>query len=443
MHFGHLPDSVVRTARAAQLPGAQLAIRDGGQTWTFSFGETEHGSGVRMTSSARVPIGSITKSFTAALAMVLVSDGDLDLDEPVAEYVPELRWLPRDRDSAADDTARHLTSRHLLSHTGGLAAECAGVPTGRAGLRAWPAGAVQPPGAGFSYSNLGYALMGRLIEAVTGVSWWQATRDILLKPLGITPASVNASGDAGPAFAPGHSANRVTGRVRPVAQALEHVEAPAGALALSATDLVAFGDALCTDGGGLIDPAVLARMRHPVPHAEPFGLADGWGLGLALFRAGSAVWFGHDGTADGTSCHLRVDPTTRTAVALTTNASTGHDLWQHVVAELRSSGLDVGDYTTPTLSRRRVPPPPGCAGSYHNGDIEYTVAVRGDDLRLVVDGEPTARLVPHDGLVFSVTDQDGQPGRPGRFLRDSRGRTDRVQIGGRVARRQCRVHEVA
>src|SRR5919199_5663571 len=111
MHFGHLPDSVVPAARANQVPGAQLAVRTGGRTWTYSFGETEYGGGVRLAPDAKVPIGSITKSFTAALAMVLVSDGDLDLDEPVAEHVPELRRLSLDRGGDGAGTVRGLTTR--------------------------------------------------------------------------------------------------------------------------------------------------------------------------------------------------------------------------------------------------------------------------------------------------------------------------------------------
>lgn len=431
MSRGLLSDLLEGAARANQVPGAQLAVFENGETRAYTFGETEHRVGEQLTAADKVPIGSITKTFTAALAMVLVSDGDLDLDDPVAEYLPELRRL-----SSGSPTG--LTTRHLLSHTGGLTAECPGLPAGRSGWSRWVRG-VQAPGAGFSYSNLGYALVGRLVEAVTGVPWAEAVRDILLKPLGITPAFV--VGDTAEPFVPGHAVNRATRRVRPVAQALEPVEAPAGALALSATDLVTFARLLLrpTLGGtadGLVAPAELAEMCRPVAHAEPFGLADGWGLGLALFGAG---WVGHDGTADGTSCYLRVNPVTGTAVALTTNASSGTGTWQHLAAE-----LDAGDYTTPARTAHRLPPPRGCAGTYHNGDIEYLVLVEGEVVRLVVDDEPAARLVPHEGLIFSVIDLNtGETARPGRFLRNSGGEIDRIQVGGRVARRQHRAREVA
>lgn len=441
MQLGSLSDLLEEEARANHVPGGQLTVFHHGETWAFPFGQTEHRGGVGMTAEDRVPIGSITKTFTATLAMLLVSDGDLELDAPVVEYLPELRRLSADR---ATNPANRLTPRHLLSHTGGLAAECTGLSAGRQGWSRWFS-SVQPPGTGFSYSNLGYALVGRLVEAVTGVTWWEAMRDILLKPLGITPAFV-ATPDCEPAgaYVPGHAVNRATHRIRVVEQALEPVEAPAGALALSANDLVTLARThLRPEHGGtddgLVAPDELAEMRRPAAHAEPFGLANGWGLGLALFRAGSTTWFGHDGTADGTSCHLRIDPESGTVAALTTNASTGNSLWQRIAAE-----LDIGDYTAPAHTKHRTPPPRDSAGSYHNGDIEYTVNIRGNDVQLVVDDEPTARLVPHEGLIFSIIDlSTGELGRPGRFLRNSRGYIDRVQIGGRVARRQHRAQEVA
>lgn len=430
MSRGLLSDLLEGATRANQVPGAQLAVFEQGETRAYTVGEAEHRGGVALTADDKVPIGSITKTLTAALAMVLVSDGDLDLDDPVAEYLPELRRL-----SSGAPTG--LTTRHLLSHTGGLTAECPGLPAGRSGWSRWVRG-VQAPGAGFSYSNLGYALVGRLVETVTGVPWAQAVRDILLKPLGITPAFV--VGDAEEQFVPGHAVNLATRRVRPVTQALEPVEAPAGGLALSATDLVTFArlllrPALGGTAAGLVAPDELAEMCRPVSHAEPFGLADGWGLGLAVFDR----WVGHDGTASGTSCYLRVDVRAGIAVALNTNASSGTGVWQRLAPELGAP-----DHPASTRQARRVPPPRDCAGSYHNGDIEYVVHIDGDVLRLVVDDEPTARLVPHDGLTFSVVDLNtGETARPGRFLRNSSGEIDRIQIGGRVARRQHRAREVA
>jgi CubicO group peptidase (beta-lactamase class C family) len=405
------------------VPGAQLAVHRAGRTWTHEVG---------LPADAAVPIGSITKTFTATVAMVLVSDGDLELDAPLSDHLPG---------PAAD-----LTLRHLLSHTGGLPSDPEDVHTTSLRRHVHDAlRALHPlhrPGAGFSYSNIGYCLVGHLIEMATGMSWSEAVDAVLLRPLGLRPrftTGPDGSTNGGADVVTGHAVNATTGRVVPVAQSLAPVDAPAGALAASATDLVTFGRMLGGAAPHLVDPAELALMRTPVRHAEPFGMADGWGLGLALFQRDGVRWVGHDGTADGTSCHLRINPADGTAVALTTNGSSGFALWRDLVPELADAGLPVADYDGVRDLRHRIPPPPDCTGRFRNGDVEYAVrAVDRERLALTVDGEPFADLSLFDGLVFAMRDSDtGDTSQTGRFLRDpGDGGIRWIQIGGRLARRQ-------
>ncbi len=159
---------------------------------------------------------------------------------------------------------------------------------------------VQPPGTGFSYSNPGYIVAGRLIETVTGMSWSEAVESILLRPLGIEPAFVNPPGTipSRRQVATGHSVNTAVGRIRPVRQELVPAFAPAAALAVSAVDMVKLGLIHVGQGRPEVLPAAYARqMRRAVPRADPFGLADGWGPGLAVYWHQPAEWVGHDGNA--------------------------------------------------------------------------------------------------------------------------------------------------
>lgn len=403
-------------ARAHGVPGAQLAVHHGGRAWTHEVG---------LPPDAAVPIGSITKTFTATVAMALVSDGDLELDAPLSDHLP----------GVADE----LTLRHLLSHTGGLPSHPEDVRTTslrhhvRQALRELHP--LHEPGAGFSYSNIGYDLVGHLIEVTTGMSWSEAVEAVLLRPLGIR-ARFTTSPD--PEVVSGHAVNAATGRAVPVAQSLAPVDAPAGALAVSASDLVKLGRMLAGGAPHLVAPEDLALMREPVRHAEPFGMADGWGLGLALFQRDGVRWVGHDGTADGTSCHLRINPADGTAVALTTNGSTGFTLWRELVDELADAGLPVADYDGLRGLSHRIAPPPDCTGRFRNGDVEYAVrAVDRERLALTVDGEPFADLSLFDGLVFAMRDSDtGDTNQTGRFLRDpDDGGIRWIQIGGRLARK--------
>ncbi|MDU0289130.1 serine hydrolase domain-containing protein [Saccharothrix longispora] len=405
--------------RAHRVPGVQLAVHQDGRTWTHEIG---------LPADAAVPIGSITKTFTATVAMALVSDGDLELDAPLSDHLPVV--------------SDELTLRHLLSHTGGLPSDPEDVRS--TSLRRHVEQALRDldplhrPGEGFSYSNIGYSLIGHLIEVATGMTWWEAMDAVLLRPLGVRPRFTTGPG-AGVGVVPGHAVNADTGRAVPVEQSLSLVDAPAGALAAGATDLVALGRMLGGSAPHLIDPHDLDLMRTPARHAEPFGMADGWGLGLALFQRDGVRWVGHDGTADGTSCHLRINPADGTTVALTSNAGPGFALWRDLVPELADAGLPVGDYDGMRGLDHRIAPPPDCTGRFRNGDVEYAVRpLDRERLALTVDGEPFADLSLFDGLVFAMRDSDtGDTNQTGRFLRDpGDGDIRWIQIGGRLARRQ-------
>ncbi|SDK70986.1 CubicO group peptidase, beta-lactamase class C family [Nocardioides sp. YR527] len=174
--------------------GAFGAVRDGGPA---------------PTAESVFRIASMSKSFTAAAVLLLRDRGLVDLDEAIAQYVPELvDQAPYSADSPA------VTLRLLLSMSAGLPTDDpwgdrqeslsyddfgtfldGGFSTG------------QEPGVGFEYSNLGYALLGRAIENVVGGSSPEgANRDFveheLLAPLGMTSSAY--SPDAVPNLVPGH-----------------------------------------------------------------------------------------------------------------------------------------------------------------------------------------------------------------------------------------------
>jgi CubicO group peptidase (beta-lactamase class C family) len=451
MDFDRIVRRLTELARENAVPGVQLAVHHGGLTRTFEFGEQEHATGRAVSRDSKMPIGSISKMCTATLAMMLVADGDLELDAPISTYLPDVR-------SSAKELSGQLTLRHLLSHTGGLASDPVEIHTASQRRQVLACcTAIDPlhrPGAAFSYSNTGYVLAGHLIEVVTGMTWWEAVDAILFQPLGIAPHFVVAPADAPRAGMPvvtGHSVNAVLRRVRPVRQSLTLAEAPAGAVAASAIDLIALGRLHCQETGEprprhLIGPAALREMSIQFPRAEPFGMADGWGLGLALYRNGATTWLGHDGTADGTACHLRIEPSRGTVVAMTSNGSTGMLMWQELVDEMNAAGLPVGRYDGRRRLTRRTPAPAGCLGSYFNGDTEYVVTVSEQGrILLKVDDEPFAYLTMYDDLLFSMCDvETGDEDQTGRFLTDRRtGQVEWIQIGGRLARQRGRASEVA
>lgn len=437
MDSASLSTLLAQLVRQCQVPGAQLAVRWHGETFTAEAGEETAGTGRLVTGESAFPLGSLTKPFTATVALMLVDDGDVELDVPIAKYLPEV----------GSDTmgAGVVTVRQILSHTGGLTANVEETAAGTTRAR-WVANHAEkavthPPGTVFSYSNVGYLLIGHLIEEITGMTWQQAVEAILLHPLGITPAFVLDS--PGRPLVNGHAV-RPNAAVVPIPeQTVTALEEPVAALAASAADLVAFA---VSHLPALRRITMLAKetaeeMRHDQlagMTAGSFGLADSWGVGWSLYRRGGLEWFGHDGTGDGAWSHLRVEPASGTVVALVTNGSNGHILWTAVVERLRSTGLDVADYTMMTLTDPGPPTAaqPDCTGHYANGSYTYAVDADGAELYLALDSEPRARLVFFQGLRFTTEPDPGSTPLVGRFLRDpSTGRVDLLQISGRLARR--------
>jgi CubicO group peptidase (beta-lactamase class C family) len=139
-------------------------------------------------------IASMTKSFTASAILALRDDGLLKLDDLAEEYVPELRGWP----SVAPDAAR-VSIRHLLTMTAGFPTDDPwgdrqqGLPL--EDFDRFLSGGVSinwAPGTRFEYSNLGYAILGRVITAVTGAAYPDLIRHRLLRPLGMTRTGFEA-----------------------------------------------------------------------------------------------------------------------------------------------------------------------------------------------------------------------------------------------------------
>lgn len=149
-----------------QVPGLAVGVFFEGQFQIAGFGVTRVENPLAVKENTLFQIGSITKTFTATLAMRLVEQGKLDLGTPIRTYLPDFRL----KDEAV---ATRVTFRHLFLHQGGWEGDhFADFGFGDGALARYVASMVELPqvlplGQAFSYNNAGFSLSGRVIEAVT------------------------------------------------------------------------------------------------------------------------------------------------------------------------------------------------------------------------------------------------------------------------------------
>lgn len=216
-------------------PGAQAAVISAdGSLWTGAAGLSDTERELPMTTDLLMVPASISKVYTATLILSLVQDGSLSLDDPVE------RWLP------GAPYAEGVTIRHLLNHTSGIASDDPSLPP------------VCDPGTCQSYSNAGYNLLGRIVEQVGGVSFAQALRGRISRPLGLeatfVPAQEAVTGE--PAIGYDSAGDGVTATALQEAQEVDQIGS--GGILATASDVARFVHGVFT--GAVIEPAMLAEL---------------------------------------------------------------------------------------------------------------------------------------------------------------------------------------
>lgn len=167
-----LRDQVAAELQVRGLPGAGVALADtDGYASAFAVGLADLASGEPARPAQLYQIGSISKSLVALAIHVLVDRGRLDLDARIGELLPDAPVPPEP-----------ITIAQLLDHSSGLP-DSAPWLYDSPQARLWVG---YTPGSRFSYSNTGYALLGFVIERVTGLPFHEALNQLVLAPLGLT-----------------------------------------------------------------------------------------------------------------------------------------------------------------------------------------------------------------------------------------------------------------
>lgn len=326
-----------RSMAAGSAPGLVFAVLlEGVVVYSHGLGSVDPPEGGSPDNGTVFRIASMTKSFTAAALLGLRDEGRLSLDAPVIEFVPEI--------SAGGPVAKDITVRHLLTMGGGLLTDD---PWGDrqqdlpvTELRQLIGKGLTPlwrPGLRFEYSNLGYALLGLVIEAVTGRPYREAVEQRLLKPLGMMSTGFSARAVAPSTVARGF-VRRSTGWVEePLASA--GAFSPMGGLLSTVDDLAKWvglfqavhldpsppglPPGLTASAASLLEMQVTQRLVSATCSREPNEAPDVTGYGLGLFEDfrswGRSVY--HSGGYPGFGSHMRWHPATGLGIIALANST--------------------------------------------------------------------------------------------------------------------------
>jgi CubicO group peptidase (beta-lactamase class C family) len=286
----------------------------------------EHGYGVKKLGSPEQPdadtvfyIGSVSKAVTAVGAMLLVEQGKLDLDQPIATY---LKGLPR--------TWNRIKVRQFMTHTSGIPQ----VPKSKTFADALARVAATPlafrPGSNQEYNNFNFAVTGQVIEALSGLSYLDFMRQKVFAPLHMDHTGVHVQS---PDLAIGYH-DTPQGR-RPEEPDVVSYGVPSGGLQSSLADLLKLDAALRE--GRILRPATVKAMFEPtIPPGShhPWSFTPGWQSRFA----GATQVIAKNGGVAGFHSMWQIVPSRGISVILLWNlADKGNDLWAETAQILKDA----------------------------------------------------------------------------------------------------------
>lgn len=310
-------------------PGAAVGIYYKGVRLHLYTGTSNQATQRPMSLETSFLVGSVTKVYTATLALLFVQEGRLALDAPVRQYLPEFSL-------AETDALDLITIRHLINHSSGIDGGDYIADFG------WGDGCIaryvescaalrqlHGPGQFSSYCNAGYVILGRVLEVLTQETFDDAIRQHLLEPFGLTATSTTRSRVRPASASVGHIVDREGLSTLVTSWTYPRACGPAGStLYTSIEDFLSFAVAHLDNDSGVIGAETAHLMRQP--QFEPWFNVRGYfgneNIGLpwriSIWEGRQALF--HSGGSPGGAAYCLLIPEEDFALVTYANWSSGN-----------------------------------------------------------------------------------------------------------------------
>ncbi len=307
-------------------PGVIIGlVYDQSLIWTKAYGFADLDKKNLLNEKTLFPIGSNTKMFTAIAIMKLRDEGKLDLDDPVAKYLP---WMNKIKQNNSD--INKITIRHLLTHTSGLPTEAnlnyeieLNFPELAEIVKELEKLEICfPTDIRWKYSNFGLAIAGEIISTVSGLTYIDYITKNILEPLNMIGSGFNLDSKPGYEFASGYK-RLMPGGKRSRSERYDYkIQTSAGGLNSNIIDLSKFAAWMFrireTNQKEIISGSTLREMQHVywIDDSWEFGL----GMGFFIYHKKTNDMIGHGGHVAGYPTDFTIIPKDKIAIITLANA---------------------------------------------------------------------------------------------------------------------------
>ncbi len=391
---------------AMNAPGLTLGLANAeGTVRVASYGYVDLAAKLPVTTSHLFEIGSISKSFVGLTILQLHDEQKVDLQAPIRSYLP---WL------SMETSYGEILVHHLLTHSSGMPDDAPLIPISaerrtRQALK---------PGSEFHYSNWGYDVLGRLIEAVDGRPWPAAVTARILKPVGMTDTSPTITSASrariAQSYMPLHDDRPYPRHGALVPAGNLAVEFAAGSIASTPKDMSLYMQMILNRGeirgGRIVSEDSFKLFSTPHIAAPAFGPTAGYGYGIAVDQLDGHVRLRHTGGMVSFMSAIHMDLDAKIGAFASINAQLGYrpnPVAQLAVQLLRSEKEGSKPPAEPAFDAAAKVESAGTYSAIYTSAAGRHVEIKSaaDRLMLIADGRTIPLQQSEDGSF--IADQAG------------------------------------